>query len=233
MPLEFVSVLSGGERLYGVIHFPSHTPSPLVIASHGLFSSKESDKFTMLGERFSQEGIALLRYDHRGCGESEGDIGETTPSSRLQDLDSIFAFTLKHPLVDGRRIGLLGSSMGGFISIFKAASDPRVKALCLWATPAELRGKEASDPPPPLRREFFEDALRYDSLKMIEKVRNCLILHGREDELVPLSQAERLYQAAGEPKRLFVFEGGDHRFSDPDDRRRAVELSLGWFKTYL
>lgn len=107
MALEFVSTTVDGLRLYGVIHFPRRVPSPLVIASHGLLSSKESDKFVLLGELFCREGIALLRYDHRGCGESEGDLRQTTPTTRLRDLEAFFRFVVEHPLVEADRIGLL------------------------------------------------------------------------------------------------------------------------------
>ncbi|RLA96071.1 MAG: hypothetical protein DRG55_02390 [Deltaproteobacteria bacterium] len=230
MPLEFMSTLCEGQKLYGVIHFPRRVPAPLVIASHGLLSSKDSEKFVLLGELFSEGGIALLRYDHRGCGESEGDLRSTTPTSRLKDLEAIFAFAFEHPLVQGDRIGLLGSSMGGFISIFKAASDPRVKAVVLWATPCRLRGAVQD---PALGEEFMEDAKGYDAAQAISRVGRCLILHGTEDELVPFSDAEELHRRAQEPKELIPFPRGDHRFTDPEARRRAAELSLGWFKRYL
>ena len=233
MPIEFMSTHSEGKKICGVIHFPKKVPAPLVIASHGLFSSKESEKFIMLGELFSENGIALLRYDHRGCGESEGDIRETTPTSRLKDLEAVFSFAITHPLIEGDRIGLLGSSMGGFISIFKASSDPRVKALVLWATPVELRKREGSLEGGLLGDGFWQDALRYRAKGAMEKVSRCLILHGEDDELVPFDHAKRLFEAAKEPKRLVSFPQGDHRFTDPEDRRRAAEMSLRWFKEFL
>jgi len=228
-----MSTYSEGKKIYGVIHFPKKVPAPLVIASHGLFSSKESEKFIMLGELFSENGIALLRYDHRGCGESEGDIRETTPTSRLKDLEAVFSFAIAHPLIKGDRIGLLGSSMGGFISIFKASSDPRVRALVLWATPMELRKHEGSQEEGLLGEGFWQDALRYWAKGAMEKVSRCLILHGEKDEVVPFRHAEELFEAAKEPKRLVSFSEGDHRFSDPGDRKRAAQLSLDWFKTHL
>lgn len=229
MPIEFMSVLSDGIKLYGVIHWPKEVPSPLVIGSHGLLSSKDSEKFVLLGEMFSEEGIAFLRYDHRGCGESEGELRDTTPTSRLRDLEAVFDFAMGHPLVRKDRIGLLGSSLGGFISILKAASDPRIRAVVLWATPALLKGEVDA----PLNPAFFEDARRYDARQAIARVTHCLILHGTEDELVPFSDAEELYAHAREPKQLVLFPGGDHRFSDPQMRIRAARLSLDWFKRFL
>ena len=233
MAIEFVRTISEGKKIYGILHLPQNPSPPCVIASHGLFSSKDSEKFVAIGEFFSAQGIAVIRYDHQGCGESEGDLSATTASSRIKDLEAIFDLAVHHPLL-GDPIGLLGSSMGGFISIFKGAADLRVKALALWATPAHIgdrRDGQANNPP--LRDEFYRDLEGYDAGQAIKNLGNCLILHGEADELVPLSQAKKLYQSARAPKHLEVFPGGDHRFTDPQHRRRAIRMSLEWFQQYL
>lgn len=229
MPLEFFCFKVAGQKVHGVMHLPKKVPAPVVVGSHGLFSSKESEKFVMLGELFSQEGIAFLRYDHRGCGESEGDISETTPSSRLEDLRGVLAFVRGHPLLDASRLGLLGSSMGGFISVLAAKEEPGVKALVLWATPTRIRGKVEG----PLKEAFFEDAKRFDLLEVIGDLKGCLFLHGKGDEVVPYGDALELYRKAQEPKELVLFERADHSFSDPKQRKDAVLLSLEWFKRFL
>ncbi len=234
MPIEFIRAISEGKKLYGILHLPRIPSPPCVIASHGLFSSKESEKLVEIGEFFSAHGIAVIRYDHQGCGESEGDISETTTSSRIKDLEAMLALATNHPLL-GESLGLLGSSMGGFISIFTGAADFRIKALALWATPSRIGDKrEVEDSEnPSLREGFYRDLERYDARQAIKTVKNCLILHGGADELVPLAQAEELYASAPPPKHLEVFPGGDHRFTDPHHRRRAVRMSLEWFQRYL
>ena len=242
MAIEFIRTISEGKKIYGILHLPRTPSPPCVIASHGLFSSKESEKHVEIGEAFSAQGIAVIRYDHQGCGESEGDLSATTASSRIKDLEAVFELAVNHPLL-GDRFGLLGSSMGGFISTFKASADFRVKALALWATPAYLgdkrevedaetlpRGDPRGDP---LQEEFYRDLERYDARQAIKNVGNSLLLHGEADELVPLSQAEELYTAARPPKHLEVFPGGDHRFTDPQQRRQAIRMSLEWFQQYL
>jgi len=232
--IEFIRAISEGRKIYGILHLPRDPSPPCVVASHGLFSSKDSDKFVEIGEFFSARGIALIRYDHQGCGESEGEISETTVSSRIKDLEAIFELAVNHPLL-GDSIGLLGSSMGGFISVFKGAADPRVKALALWATPSHFGGEREriQEDAPALQEAFYQDIKRYDARGAIKGVAHCLILHGEADELVPLSQAEELYKSARSPKHLEVFKGGDHRFIDPQHRQRAIEVSLEWFQRYL
>jgi dipeptidyl aminopeptidase/acylaminoacyl peptidase len=233
--IEFIRTISEGKKIYGILHLPRNPSSPCVICSHGLFSTKDSEKFIEIGNTFSSQGIAVVRYDHQGCGESEGDLSATTATSRIKDLEAMVNLTLGHPLLSDR-LGLLGSSMGGFISIFKAAADTRVKALALWATPAQLDGgKEVieSEDGVRLQDSFYDDAKRYDAGKAIQGIHNCLLLHGEADELVPVSHAEILYQSALPPKRLEVFPGGDHRFTDPQHRQKAIQMSLAWFQKYL
>lgn len=233
MAIEFIRTTSGGKKIYGILHLPRNPSPPCVIASHGLFSSKESEKLVEIGEFFSAQGIAVIRYDHQGCGESEGDLSATTTSARIKDLEAICHLAAHHPLL-GDRLGLLGSSMGAFISIFKGAADLRVKAMVLWATPARLEGKQKTgEGEIQLQDAFYADAKNYDAGKAIKGLSNSLLLHGGEDAIVPLSHAETLYQAAHPPKHLEVFPGGDHRFTDPQHRRRAIRMSLEWFQRYL
>ena len=232
MSIEFIRTISDGKKIYGILHLPRNPSPPFVVASHGLFSSKESEKFVAIGEFFSAQGIALIRYDHQGCGESEGDLSATTASSRIKDLEAIVDLAVHHPLLSDR-FGLLGSSMGGFISIFKGATDLRVKALALWATPSHLGDKKQGADEALLKDAFYADAKKYDAGQAIKNLRNCLILHGETDELVPLSQAGELYAAARSPKHLEVFPGGDHRFTNPQHRLRAIRMSLEWFQRYL
>jgi alpha-beta hydrolase superfamily lysophospholipase len=231
--IEFIRTISEGKKISGILHLPQNPSPPCVIASHGLFSSKDSEMFVAIGEFFSAQGIAVIRYDHQGCGESEGDLSATTASARIKDLEAIFDLAIHHPLL-GDPIGLLGSSMGGFISIFKGAADLRVKALALWATPARLgEKKQGADEEALLKDAFYDDVKKYDAGQAIKNLGNCLILHGEADELVSLSQAKELYQSARAPKHLEVFPGGDHRFTDPQHRRRAIRMSLEWFQKYL
>jgi alpha-beta hydrolase superfamily lysophospholipase len=233
MAIEFIKTTSEGKKTYGILHLPRTASPPCVVASHGLFSSKDSEKLVEIGEYLSARGIAVIRYDHQGCGESEGDLQKTTVSSRIKDLEAIVDLAVHHPLL-GKRLGLLGSSMGGFISIFKGASDSRVRALVLWATPVRIEGKDqGAEEDAQLQDTFYTDAKKYDASKAIKGLSNCLLLHGGADEIVPLAHAESLYQAAHPPKHLEVFRGGDHRFSNSRHRQKAIRMSLEWFQKYL
>ncbi len=235
MRVEKVSFISEGHRIFGVLHLPDRENPPCVIASHGLLSSKDSEKYIVLGERMSEKGMAMLRFDFRGIGESEGDEQDNTISKKIADLSRAIDFVRTYPTL-GDRIGLLGSSLGGFLSLIQASKDKKIRAIVVWATPAHLDDlgskKQAEDyslPP----RVFFEDLPRHRLLPLLLKVSNCLVIHGERDELVPVDQALGIFYSLAIPKELHVIGGADHRLTDPTHRQRAIALSLDWFKNYL
>ncbi len=235
MKTEPVSFESEGQTIKGILHLPDKKRPPCVIASHGLQSSKESEKFIAIGERFSQEEIAMLRFDYRGCGESEGSPQEDTITRRMADLQAAIDFMRSYPGI-GKKRGLLGSSLGGYLSLMKASADREIRTTIAWATPFHLDDlgakKEGEEYPPP-GEAFLQDLSNHRLLPHLPKVSNCLIIHGSKDELVPTDQAWEIFQGLGSPKEIRVIEGGDHRFSNPVHRQRAIDLSVAWFKKFL
>jgi dipeptidyl aminopeptidase/acylaminoacyl peptidase len=235
MKMERVSFESDGQKIAGILHFPDEQNPPCVIASHGLLSSKNSEKYIALGERMSKEGMAMLRFDFRGIGESEGGEEDNTISKKISDLKAGIDFIRSYPGL-GNRVGLLGSSLGGFLSLIKASGDKEIKAVVTWATPIHLddlgtKDQGEDDPLPP--DVFFEDLPRHRLVPLLSKVSHCLVIHGEEDELVPLDQALGIFTHLRVPKELHVIGGADHRLTDPAHRQRAIDLSVGWFKKYL
>ena len=73
-----------------VLHVPeTDRPVPLVVACHGLSASKDSDKYLRLAEVLPPAGLALGRFDFRGCGESSGVEEDTTIASRIEDVEAV------------------------------------------------------------------------------------------------------------------------------------------------
>jgi alpha-beta hydrolase superfamily lysophospholipase len=237
MKTENVTFLSEDQKIAGVLHLPDRKSPPCVIASHGLLSSKESEKYIALGERLVQEGIAMLRFDFRGIGESEGRMEEDTISRRMMDLGSAIEFIRSRRDLKNR-IGLLGSSLGGYVSLMKAsqAQEEKIRAVVIWATPFhldDLKSNKGTEGHPLPEEAFFEDLPKHRLLPLLPKVSNCLVIHGEKDELVPVDQAWEIFHGLGAPKEIHILEGADHRLTDLAHRSRAMELSTAWFKRYL
>jgi dipeptidyl aminopeptidase/acylaminoacyl peptidase len=235
MSTETVSFQSEGQRISGIFHLPDVLGRTCVIASHGLLSSKNSEKYIALGERISKEGIAMLRFDFRGIGESEGSIENDTVSRRILDLGSAIDFVKSNPDL-GNRIGLLGSSLGGYISLIKASMDKEIRAVVVWATPFhldDLKSNKGTEGYPLPGEAFFKDLPKHRLLPLLPKVSNCLVIHGEEDELVPADQAWEIFHSLAASKEIHIIEDADHRLTDPKHRQRAMELTVEWFKKYL
>jgi dipeptidyl aminopeptidase/acylaminoacyl peptidase len=177
----------------------------------------------------------MLRFDFRGIGESEGRIEDDSVSRRIVDLGSAIDF-VKSRFGPETRLGLLGSSLGGYVSLIKASIYPEIRSVVVWATPFHLddlksnQGTGGYDLP---GEPFFQDLPKHRLLPLLPRVSNCLVIHGEKDELVPTDQAWEIFYSVAEPKEIHVLEGADHRLTDPKHRQRAMELSAEWFKKYL
>ena len=227
MKIERILLSSDGKRITWILHCPEGEQYfPCVVTCHGYHSTKDSDKYVAVGNRFCEEGFAVLRFDFRGCGESEGSIEDSTLSGRVRDLESALRFVRSHTGVSGT-IGLLGSSMGGCVAIVRAAQDRQIGAVATWSTPSNIANLSDLE-------KVERDVRRYDILQIVREVTApILIIHGDSDELVPLCDAKDLYERANEPKTLKVIQGGDHRMTNPQHREEAIEASLEWFKKHL
>lgn len=232
---ETLRLPGGSGALAAVLHLPTRRPAPLVIACHGLLSSKDSPKYAALGEALAQAGFACARFDFAGCGESAGSLRETTVAGRVADLAAVAEALAGHPAVAGS-VGLVGSSLGGFIVLRHAARDPRVRAVVTWAAPADLkdlRGEEELLLRSGLGRPLLDELERGEGLEVPGGVRRCLIQHGDADAVVPVAHARALYARAAEPRTLAILPGADHVLSDPADRAEAVARTIAWFTRFL
>jgi fermentation-respiration switch protein FrsA (DUF1100 family) len=224
-------------RLAAVLHLPESRPGPwpCVVALHGLMSSKDSEKYVLVGEEFSKRGIAVCRFDFRGCGESQGVVTETTVAQRVADARAVVRTMREHPALTGR-VALLGSSLGAYVALFVASGDFRIKAVAAWATPADLQ-EFAANPETvrgyDLGDRFLGELKTKRYLQAPVGVRYCLLVHGDQDDLVPVSHAHRVYASALSPRRLEIIPGANHQLTDPAHRQRAVQVSLEWIGRYV
>jgi alpha-beta hydrolase superfamily lysophospholipase len=230
IPLSF---MSDGLLLKGVLHLPDKTPAPFVVGCHGLFADKESPKQIALAEACCRAGVAYFRFDHRGCNESEGDFaGVTSLPARCRDLTDAITMLAQRPDT-GKLTGLFGSSMGGTVILASAGSLAPVRLVTVAAplrSDPVIRAIQASGDPvlekmPPA---FFDRALRFDIRRQVNGLRNILIIHGDNDRVVPYENAEQLFAACEQPKRLLRQHNGDHRITVPRHREAFVKNAAAW-----
>ncbi len=133
MPDERVTFTSDGLALSGVVRVPEGVRAaerrPAVIVLHGFGSNKNSSNALGPSAMLEKLGYVTLRFDMRGCGESEGERGRVICLDQVSDTRNALTYLARHPQVDPERIALLGSSFGGAVSVYTGGVDTRVAAV--------------------------------------------------------------------------------------------------------
>jgi uncharacterized protein len=130
--LESVTFASDGLKLSGVVHVPDDYRSgekrPAIIMMHG-FGANKSGGPEWICRQFAAWGYVALRFDYRGCGDSEGERGRVIPTEEVADARNAVTYMAARADVDAEAIALCGSSLGGGVAVQAAGLDPRVAAV--------------------------------------------------------------------------------------------------------
>lgn len=223
-----------GLQLHGTLHLPDAASPPVVIGVHGMLSTGESPKQRALAERLNQCGIAYFRFDHRGCGQSEGCFADvTTFDGRCNDLIAAIETVTALPDV-GKPLGLFGSSMGGAVCL-AVAPDFAVKTLVTLAAPVRFATIQV-----PLRVEvdpvfagMNERQMQFDISERLPLIHDILIVHGDADTIVPYENAEQILGNARAPKELFRLKDADHPLAHRAHQQQFMNRTVEWFKRLL
>jgi cephalosporin-C deacetylase-like acetyl esterase len=126
--------LSDGLKLSGIVHVPDDLKPgerrPAIIMMHGFGANKNGGP-EWACRQFESWGYVALRFDYRGCGESEGERGRVIAMEEVSDARNAVTAMAARPDVDPKRIALCGSSLGAGVAVQAAALDERVGAVIL------------------------------------------------------------------------------------------------------
>lgn len=115
---------------------------PLVVMAHGHGGTRdEAGGFTRVAQALADDGIASIRVDFPGCGDSTEPFTANTVTNMLADIRASRDFALRHARIDASRVGILGYSMGGRLAVL-ATRNEHYSAVALWA-PAATDGIES------------------------------------------------------------------------------------------
>ncbi len=227
-----------GFTLQGELHLPDLEHPPWVVGSHGLEGSRSSAKQVVLSRLLPENGMGFFCFDHRGCGQSQGNfLIDTSLEKRTQDFLGAVRAVLDLNLTS-KLLGLFGSSLGGATCINAWESLEALGAsVCggvLCSAPVRSRTIEnipvqANDRRPALPLRFFEKNLLFNLLEKTHALHHVLIFHGDEDEVVPLSNAHAIHGAMQDPKKIIIHPGGDHQTTDPSHQAIFEKKTLDWF----
>jgi len=130
-----------GLTLRSTVHIPDSPPGtrwPTVILIHGFSANRLEfgSSFVHMSRLLERNGIASVRVDLSGHGESDGDFFDVTITGEIAETRSVVQVVRAFDFADPARIGLLGMSMGGVVAGIVAAEEPGIRALCLWSPAA-------------------------------------------------------------------------------------------------
>lgn len=195
-----------------------------MVIVHGAGSAKESH--ADFGRLCAANGWVALTYDQRGHGESE----DVMSPAALGDVGRMAAFLAAREGVDGARVCARGSSLGGYLAIHAAATEPGI-AGAIAICPASEEGLRRGLRDGSLEMRADVDALdawlgEHDLREAAAAVapKPLILLHAKGDERVPYTWSEELHAAAGEASRLLLLPGGHHRSIQHDPELQATAL---------
>ncbi|MDG2224322.1 MAG: alpha/beta fold hydrolase [Rubripirellula sp.] len=249
-----------GHELAGIIDRPDDRfDAPALVFSHCFTCSKDLKAIARISRGLAETGIAVLRYDMTGLGNSRGKFSQTNFSTNLADLTTAVEHARTH--FEGS-ISLLGHSFGGAVSMAYAGSplgQPQVSALITLAAPSDTQHLASllakMDPaiettgsgtvtiggmPWQIQRQMLDDFRRQELTAMIPKIRAAtLLLHSPVDETLSYDHALRimgLIQQSPEteaPVSLVTLPGSDHLLAtNPADIDFVVEIVAAFIKRH-
>ena len=209
---------------------------PMVVFCHGFNGSKDGPMFELIADTLQAHGIASIRFDFNGHGESEGDFKDMTVLNEIEDAKKVVAYVRDLRYVSS--LAIVGHSQGGVVASMTAGQlseelgEPAFQAVALMAPAAVLRDDAIRgsvmgaqfDPFDPgeyvdlwgslkLGAKYIRTAFSLPIYETAEKYQGpALIIHGNGDRVVPYTYGERFHQIW--PKSEFVIlEYFDHVFT--------------------
>lgn len=259
---ESILLHNEGKKLFGMLHKPlkpAKQQYPFVFFCHG-FAGNKCGRFRMyvvLAEHLSKLGIGVFRMDFRGCGDSEGDLIDTTIDTEVSDAMVGLKYLETLPFVDKSRIGIFGRSLGGAIAILTANRFKRVKSLALWAPTfhanqwkeewkkAQKKMEDKVSEDDVLRfnghvagKKFFQQFFALDMKNEMTHLSDTPLLHihGENDTIVHVEHADYYVHSrenSQDRSRFIRLPTGDHDFTLVDPRREAIKETCSWFQETL
>jgi pimeloyl-ACP methyl ester carboxylesterase len=234
-----------GTRLHG-LYMADRPGCPVLLFCHGYFKSV-AEPFELACE-LNRLGYQVLLIDFRACGLSEGRF--TTLGYR-EVLDLLGAVDYLRARLGDLPIGVLGISMGAVAAIMAAPECPHIKAMVVDSAYADLESAIEKKLADFLRLPFLA-LLGWVSIRLGEWLsqgnvaavravdyvgrfapRPLLIIYGELDDYLPSDHPQRLFDAAGEPKELWLAPGSGHAMARLDHPQEYVRRVQAFFERYL
>ena len=224
---------------------------PIVIICHGFGGNRDRGTTYMVAKQLPNEGIATLRFDFNGHGQSDGKMKDMTVLNEVEDAKCVYQYAAGLPFVDRERIAMLGASQGGVVTSMAVGElgSTKIKAAVLMCPAAVLRddcikgllmGKryDPLDPPEVVQvgdkcigREFIKTTFRLPIYETAAKFQGrACIIHGTGDRTAPYTYGIR-YHKIWTDSEYHELDGYDHSFNP--EPQTAVSIAIDFLKRTL
>ncbi len=225
-------------------------PSAYALFAHCFACSKNYKAVAHISRAMADAGIAVLRFDFTGLGESEGDFPDTNFSSNVADLVAAAEFLESE--FEAPKI-LIGHSLGGAAVLQAAAGIPSSAAVVTIAAPSEtshLARRLARANPAleargeaqitiagrsfTIKKQLLDDLERtrmQDTIRSLNRA--LLIIHSPQDQTVGIDNGTQIFEAACHPKNFISLDGADHLLSNPRDSLYVGSVIATWAERYI
>ena len=244
-----VTFNSDGVELSGALEMPESSVRCYALFAHCFTCGKDVAAASRIARALTADGIAVLRFDFTGLGNSDGDFANTNFSSNLQDLLSACDFLRQN--FEAPQL-LIGHSLGGAAVLAMAAEVAEVRALVTIGAPhradhltrnfaasletirsqgeaeVSLAGRKFL-----IRRQFIDDLEHHGSGEAPPLQKPLLIMHAPLDDTVSISEAEKIYHEAKHPKSFVSLDDADHLLTRRADAEYAARTLASWASRYL
>lgn len=250
METEVVRFTGSEHELVGRLHPALGPTRAYALFAHCFTCSKDLRAAVRIGRALAERGIATLRFDFTGLGESSGDFADTNFSSNVADLLAAARHLEEH--FEAPQL-LVGHSLGGAAVLAAAAQIDACRAVATIGAPADpehvahlfsnhgediardgeaevrLAGRRFR-----IKKQLLDDLRNQCSAERIRQLgRSLLIMHSPTDTIVGIENAGAIYQAARHPKSFVSLDGADHLLSRAVDARYVADVLSAWAGRYL
>ncbi len=265
---EVVTIDTPLGPVIGTLETPAGDPAPVVLLFHGFTGTRDelavtgTDEgvFSRTARLLAEQGIASLRIDFRGSGESPGDFADTTFEGQIADGLAALAWLQSNPAVDGERLAIIGWSQGGLVATGVAGRSGAPDAVALWAAVADpettfagilgpdalTAGAATGDTPLAvtlpwgaeigLKQGFFDGLTTYDPLAELAAYTGPLLVAQGSLDTTVLPVSADLLLAAHEGEEVSWTAEMDHvfnAFTGPETLDTMVADTIAFLQPHL
>lgn len=241
---------STGTKMAGTIDFPDTKPRAYAIFAHCFAGSRHTPGAARVSKQLTEFGIATLRFDFPGLGQSEGEFADTTFSQNVADIQAAAAWLEENYSAPQL---LMGHSLGGAASLAAANGIRSLKAVATLGAPFDpahsvlhyadkigevdangqveviLGGRNLI-----ISRGFLEDLADTNPEEYLPRLRKpLLLLHSPIDQTVGIDNAQNIFLKTRYPKSLVSLDKTDHLLTKQGTAARAADLIGAWSEQFI